>query len=271
MKRVIIINHSKFQIPWLQVLQQSQFSMFSRAVQLQKAASLLQINAASHQNFRQMSTSNLRKIAAVVFDMDGTLTVPCIDFAEMRRRVGVTDGQDILTVIDGWPADQRAAAYKAIADVEQEALQNMKVMPGAEELCSLLDVAGVPRALVTRNVSSSVDFFHATHFNLPPFFPALSREWTPYKPDPAALLHIADHYGAEATELVMIGDSAKDDVVCANRAGAVSILLNMDNMYAESDLVGELKPTFVVESLHEVAEVLRTQVNLWKTNYATYF
>lgn len=68
------------------------------------------------------------------------------------------------------------------------------------------------RALITRNVSRSVEFFHATHFTLPPFVPALSREFTPYKPHPASLLHIARHWEVPSSELVMIGDSAKDDV-----------------------------------------------------------
>lgn len=34
----------------------------------------------------------------------------------------------------------------------------------------------------------------------------------PWQPDPAALLHIAQHWGIEPSELVMVGDSAKDDV-----------------------------------------------------------
>ena len=60
--------------------------------------------------------------------MDGTLTIPCIDFGEMRRRAGVPAGQDILDAINGWPeAERRERAYAAIAEVEGEALKNMKV------------------------------------------------------------------------------------------------------------------------------------------------
>lgn len=60
--------------------------------------------------------------------------------------------------------------------------------------------------------AASVDFFHRHHFTLPPFAPALSREFAPYKPNPASLLHIAEKWGVAPGELVMIGDSAKDDV-----------------------------------------------------------
>jgi HAD superfamily hydrolase (TIGR01549 family) len=59
---------------------------------------------------------------------------------------------------------------------------------------------------------ASIEFFHRHHFTLPPFTPALSREFAPYKPDPASLLHIAQRWSVQPGELVMIGDSAKDDV-----------------------------------------------------------
>ena len=196
--------------------------------------------------------------------------MPCIDFADMRRRVGVPEtGGDILDIINGWPEAKRAAAYATIAEIEEQALRDMKVMPGAEEVCSYLDSNNVPRALVTRNVSSSVDFFHRTAFNLPPFFPALSREWTPYKPDPAALHHIAEHWGVDASELVMIGDSPKDDIVCGNRAGALTILFDSLRRYSEPEtvnpkahpeLTGERAPDYVVTSLMEVADILKSKV-----------
>ena len=211
-------------------------------------------------------------IRGVVFDMDGTLTVPVIDFALMRRRVGVTQG-DILDVIGGWPEAERARAYAAIAEIEQQALADMKVccccwvclfeclyvlfvcclcgrtevvliawlcmrgarqtrthtrrkthintrrhttqqlMPGLPELCRFLDAAGVPRGLITRNVKSSIEYFHSNHvsqLSLAPFEPAISRECAfPYKPSPAALLHICEGWGVAPSEVMMVGDSAK--------------------------------------------------------------
>ena len=83
---------------------------------------------------------------------------------------------------------------------------------GAAACCCCMQGVGVPRALVTRNVSSSIDFFHAHHFTLPPFVPALSRDCIEPKPSPASLLHIAERWGVAPGELVMVGDSAKDDV-----------------------------------------------------------
>jgi hypothetical protein len=50
---------------------------------------------------------------------DGTLTVPCIDFALMRRRVGVLNG-DILEEIAKMAPEAQARARAAIWDVEQQ-------------------------------------------------------------------------------------------------------------------------------------------------------
>lgn len=45
-----------------------------------------------------------------------------------------------------------------------------------------------------------------------PFSPALSREFRPYKPHPAPLLHICSNWEVPPNEVMMIGDSLKDDV-----------------------------------------------------------
>ena len=56
----------------------------------------------------------------------------------------------------------------------------------------------------------------------------------------------------------MVGDSLQDDVVCGNRAAASTILLDVEGT-AEPDMMdGELKPTFIAHSMHDVAQILRT-------------
>nr|VVV79969.1 unnamed protein product [Nymphaea colorata] len=44
------------------------------------------------------------------------------------------------------------------------------------------------------------------------FDPALSREFHPYKPDPAPLLSICSVWGVRPDEVIMVGDSLRDDV-----------------------------------------------------------
>ena len=238
-----------------------------------------------------------RRLVGAVFDMDGTLTVPNLDFQEMYRRVGC-ETKDILSEIETWPEDRRARANAIVHEMEQEALRTMKRTPGAEELAAFFDARGIPRGLVTRNVQSSVAHFHAHAWNLAPFAPALARDFRPYKPAPDALLHISAAWDVHPSEIVMVGDSAKDDVVSGNRAGAITVLLDTAGKWSvatgtgtgtgtggedgdgcgggeEEDetrsdngrqvsaiLEGEMIPTHIVRSLDEIAPLLEAHYDV---------
>jgi histidinol phosphatase-like enzyme len=54
----------------------------------------------------------------------------------------------------------------------------------------------------------------------------------PYKPSPEALIHICDTWGIPPASVIMVGDSAKDDIVCGNRAGGVTVLLDSEGRYS---------------------------------------
>ncbi|KAG8072912.1 hypothetical protein GUJ93_ZPchr0006g45588 [Zizania palustris] len=161
-------------------------------------------------------------LRGVVFDMDGTLTVPVIDFPAMYREVLGGDAAyaaaraagggsvDILHCIESWAPDEQRRAYEVIARFEQEGLDRLQIMPGASELCGFLDTKQIRRGLITRNVKSAVDLFHQRFGMM--FSPALSREFRPYKPDPAPLLHICSTWDIPPNEVIMVGDSLKDDV-----------------------------------------------------------
>jgi hypothetical protein len=45
-----------------------------------------------------------------------------------------------------------------------------------------------------------------------------------------ALLHICRTWGAPPSRVIMVGDSVKDDIVCGNRAGAVTVLVDLNGM-----------------------------------------
>ncbi|GAX82530.1 hypothetical protein CEUSTIGMA_g9957.t1 [Chlamydomonas eustigma] len=201
--------------------------------------------------------------------MDGTLTVPVIDFAEMKRRAGVPLGIDILDTINSWSdAERKEKAFAAILEMEEEALLAMKLMPGAGELCNFLDSRHVPRGLITRNVKRGVDHFHQHHvtpLQLNHFTPAITRECSfAYKPSPEALLHICETWGIKPSECIMVGDSVKDDVVSGNRAGSLTVLLDYEGKGAFQDMVlsGELRPTHIVTSLVDVIELIQSQYDI---------
>lgn len=61
------------------------------------------------------------------------------------------------------------------------------------------------------------------------FWPVITREFKPPKPDPAGILHIAAQWGLEdgASSLIMVGDSV-DDMAAGHAAGAATVLLVND-------------------------------------------
>ncbi|GFY92892.1 haloacid dehalogenase-like hydrolase (HAD) superfamily protein [Actinidia rufa] len=77
-----------------------------------------------------------------------------------------------------------------------------RTIAGASELCGFLESRNIRRGLITRNVKAAVDLFHL-RFGMA-FAPALSREFRPYKPDPAPLLHICSSWEVPPNEVMMM-------------------------------------------------------------------
>ena len=131
--------------------------------------------------------------------MDGTITVPNLDFAAMYERCNVPLSEDLLAAIRAMPSDEQAAANAVIDEMEAEGRRTLKLNEGTVELAGWLHRHGVPTALVTRNTSVTIDHLHEALWKpagLPPLNPALSRDDPiPDKPDPAALHLIAQKWG----------------------------------------------------------------------------
>jgi len=176
-------------------------------------------------------TNALPLLRGVVFDMDGTLTKPNLDFVEMYRRCGVDRSTDILAAIASMPPAEAAAANAVVDEMEAEGRRTLELFPGAVECCKWFSAHGIPTALVTRNTQATVAHLHRALWKpagLRPFAPAISRDdlSVPPKPDPTALHTIAESWGVATSELLMVGDSAANDVAFGKRAGAATALVD---------------------------------------------
>lgn len=164
--------------------------------------------------------------------MDGTLTRPNLDFAEMYRRCNVDRKCDILKEIASMPPAEQTAAQAVVDEMEAEGRRTLQLMPGAAELAGWLQRHGIPMALVTRNTAATVDHLHTalwTPQGLTAFEPAISRDdaTLPAKPDPAALSAIAAAWDVPlGPEVLMVGDSPSNDVGFGKAAGVSTALLD---------------------------------------------
>eukprot|EP00218_Dolichomastix_sp_CCMP3274_P003838 CAMPEP_0170156348 /NCGR_PEP_ID=MMETSP0033_2-20121228/62914_1 /TAXON_ID=195969 /ORGANISM="Dolichomastix tenuilepis, Strain CCMP3274" /LENGTH=190 /DNA_ID=CAMNT_0010393699 /DNA_START=96 /DNA_END=668 /DNA_ORIENTATION=+ len=185
-----------------------------------------------------------------------------LDFGLMKERLGAPPSADILAHVASLSPEERATATATIEEMEREAMLQMEAMHGAEDLLRWIDSRGIRRGLLTRNNATVVEHMHTQLWrDIGPFEPALSRERPEFvKPSPGGIHHCLSVWGVAAEEVVMIGDSAKDDVVAGARAGVTTVLLLSDARSAP--LEGEQKPTHVVENLAQVPALLESCFDL---------
>lgn len=175
-----------------------------------------------------------RVFRGVVFDMDGTLTLPFqIDFARMRQRVGVPPAADIVAFLREKHAGDESALAEAMAIVEEEellAFRPPRLQPGVRECIERLRKLKVPLAIFTRNAQACVDAF-LQHSGLPvdAFSPVLTRD-SPLrnKPSPDPVVHCYTAWGVEAASVLVVGDSL-DDMSSGRAAGCPTVAILRPN------------------------------------------
>ncbi len=197
------------------------------------------------------------RISAVVFDFDGTLTVPdALDFAAVRRAVGCPAGMGLLEFLAGLTdSEERRVKQAALEAMEMEATERTRENAGATELVRALCDLGVPLGIITRNTRESVERSLAKIAGMDPaFFRVIVTRDLPLspKPRPDGVLYAAERLGVDAAELLVIGDYAYD-IQAGKQAGALA-------MYLRNDPTGPFHghgADFVVHTLGEAFAVIR--------------
>lgn len=160
----------------------------------------------------------------VIFDMDGTLTRPHLDFDRMRKEIGLKPGPLLETVLAMSPKD-RAAAEAILQRHEDEAATASELQPGAAEVVAAVREAGVSTALMTRNSRRSVEVVlrrHGLSFDL-----IRTREDGAIKPSPEPIFDICRQLNADPQQSWAIGDFHYD-ILCGAAAGCTTVLLLTD-------------------------------------------
>lgn len=185
------------------------------------------------------SYAKLRDVRALLFDLDGTLVQPTIDFAMLNQAVhDVISGYGAAASLDrpmpalemiatascwlkerGDPCAEelREAGQAAILAIELAAAEAASAFAGVAALLSGLRMEGRRVAIVTRNSRTAAERIlsqgRLEHDLL------LSRDDVGrVKPDPEHLCVALGRLGIAATEAVMCGDHVMD-VIAGRRAG----------------------------------------------------
>ncbi len=157
---------------------------------------------------------------AVIFDMDGTLTCPILDFDRIREEIGVTE--PILEAMRTMSPAERRRADAILERHEADAAERSELQPDATEVVAAVRSEGIPAVLMTRNSRKSVDTLQARHGLA--FDMIWTRESGAMKPSPEPVFSICRALEVEPRDTWTIGDY-HHDIVCGAAAGAVTVLL----------------------------------------------
>lgn len=160
--------------------------------------------------------------SAVIFDLDGTITQPYLDFDRIRAEVGLPAGRPILEALDTLSDSDRAQAERVLDRHEQQAAEQSTLNEGARETIAELRDRGYPVAILTRNVRRWTRFILAKHdidVDL-----IRCREDGAIKPSPVPIRDICRTLDADPRESWVVGDH-RFDMICGREAGARTVLL----------------------------------------------
>jgi len=184
-------------------------------------------------------------LRAVVFDMDGTLTRPYLDFPAIRAAVGVAEPllENLLAMP---PGPTRERAFAILERFEDEAAHASELNEGAVEVLSFLGRRAVPAAVLTRNSRRSTEIVlrkHALKMNV-----CVTRDDAPAKPRPEPLWMICERLGVAPAQALMVGDF-KFDILVGRNAGTRTALLTHGK---SPSYLKEIPPDHLLDRLEDL-------------------
>ena len=190
-------------------------------------------------------------IKAVIFDLDGTITKPYLDFDQIRSEMGLEKNSGpLLEAMELMQPRQRAQAEEILYRHEQAAIVNSSLNTGAAETLDKLRNAGIHIGILTRNQrenASAVAVMHNLEFDA-----IVDRNDGPVKPDAFGVTHLCEHFKVDPAQTLVIGDYLFD-LLSATAAGAIAVLIKTS---PDSDRFAE-HADYTIENLIEIFDIIR--------------
>lgn len=190
----------------------------------------------------------MRLIKAVIFDMDGTITAPLLDFPAMKAEIGIPEDVGLLESLSRLDRTASDRAEAILLRHELAAAVNSRLNDGADQAVQALRRSGFKTAILTRNCRAAVDIVlekHALRFDA-----VVTREDCLPKPHPDGLHTAAELIRVPTRECVMVGDY-EFDIQAGRAAGAVAVLFAPDGHNFQT------VPDFEITSMEELVPLVR--------------
>jgi phosphoglycolate phosphatase-like HAD superfamily hydrolase len=222
-------------------------------------------------NTNSSTTLSLPPPLAIIFDLDGTLTMPgAIDYTLMRQELQLLDrSKDIIDYInDHLQAEAQQQAWEIVERIEMNACKLQTLRPHTITLLQQLRLHKIRLAISTRNCPEALDYFFNSYgkdLPLTLFHTLQTRNVIKHegkfvnKPNPLLATSILHSWEITTTgqqaSVYFIGDSL-DDMLCGKHAGCSTILVLTD--YNQE--LQQQYPQIIDYTISTFEEL----INLWK-------
>ena len=149
-----------------------------------------------------------KSVRCVIFDLDGTLFDAPYDWVEIKRALGVPEGEVILDYLSNLKPEERKKRFVILERFEKLATESGSLKEGAKELVDFLRSKNIKTALVTNNSMFNTRYIlekYALHFEF-----VLTRDSGLYKPGKEVIKFVLDKLHILEENALLIGDSDYD-------------------------------------------------------------
>ncbi len=189
-------------------------------------------------------------IDTIIFDLDGTITEPFLDFDRIRSDMGIAkDGGSILELLETMPEQEKEKCLEILDRHEKTAVERSTLNDGAKETIEKLRHMSLKIGLLTRNTRQNalaVCEKHGLNFDA-----IIDRNDGPVKPDAFGVMSLCKQFNTAPARAFVVGDYLHD-LLAAKAAGATAVLIanhkNCDQFKEHAD--------FVIHSLRELPELI---------------
>ncbi len=192
------------------------------------------------------------KIKAVIFDLDGTITKPYLDFDRIRKEISLEpDAGPLLEAMEKMTPSERKKAEEILYKHERAAIEHSSLNTGADEILKQLRKMGIQIGVMTRNTRSNTWAVAKKH-NIE-FDAVVDRNDGPVKPDPFGVKMLCKHFKVQPQETIVVGDYLFD-LQSAKAAGATAVLIktgkNVEQFAKSAD--------YMIDSLSQILDIINS-------------
>jgi hydrogenase expression/formation protein HypE len=198
----------------------------------------------------------LRKIKGILFDFDGTLTLPgALNYSAIKREIGCPSDLAILEFFETLRPESKRPLLEILERKEDKAAEESEPNVGAEACLCALKQKGLLLGILTRNSLQSVQKAFRKFSTVSPAFFAtiITRDDSLPKPHPDGVHQAAKRMGISSQELMVVGDF-RFDILAGRGAGARTVLLT--NRRESVMAPGDPEPDFIILGLEEIPGII---------------